>query len=145
MYRSDWIWVFVPLLIVFDFAPEAGGPRMYIANEVADEVMQDSKYDSVKAPLQKDFEAIPELTGEQFENKPLSQKDNSGPPFADMLHRPRLHAPRVFADSKRAALSILRLSYNFFGIISQFFLFLRGILSACLKNYSTANTKGLTI
>ena len=54
---------------------------MYIANEVADEVMQDSKYDSVKAPLQKDFEAIPELTGEQFENKPLSQKDNSGPPI----------------------------------------------------------------
>ena len=118
---------------------------MYIANELADEVMQDSKYDSVKAPLQKDFEAIPELTGKQFENQPLSLKDNLETPSADMLHRPRLHAPRVFADSKRAALSILRLSYNFFGIISQFFLFLRGILSACLKNYSTANTKGLTI
>ena len=80
MYRSDWILVFAPLLIVFDFAPEAGGPRMYIANEVADELMQNSKYDSVKAPLQKDFEAIPELTGEQFENQPLSLKDNSGPP-----------------------------------------------------------------
>ena len=69
----------------FDFAPKAKETRMYVASKVVDEVMRDSKFDAAKAPLQKDFEAIPELTEEQFKTTRLSQKDNLETPYVQAV------------------------------------------------------------